>query len=236
MTYSVMTVFASLGLFLGMLIAVEVGRRIRVRWATHDLDSDRAFSGLLDGAVFGLLGLLIAFTFSGAASRFDHRRDLVMDEANAIGTAWLRLDLLPLEKQPALRELFRQYLDARLEIYEKLPDMEAAEAALQRANQLQGRIWSTSVDATGAASVAATTLLLGALNQMFDIATMRTATGRVMHPPIVIFVMVFGLAVISSVLAGYVMTDGGGRHWIHVTVFAAIIAITVYVILDIEFP
>lgn len=228
--------FSALGLFIGLLIVFGTGRYIGVQWLPAS-ESEQTSSGLLDGAIFGLLGLLIAFTFAGATSRFDHRKEMVIQEANAIGTAYLRLDLLSVETQPALRTLFRQYLDARLEIYQRLPDLKASEAAWVRANALQGEIWSAAVkacEATG--SVPTTNLLLTALNEMFDIATQRTVVAWEMHPPTIIYVMLFSLALISAGLAGYT-TAGTPRHSLtHMVVFAAIIASTVYVILDIEYP
>ncbi|AKH37987.1 MULTISPECIES: bestrophin-like domain [Nitrosomonas] len=228
--------FSALGLFIGLLLVFGIGRYIGVRWLLAT-ESEHTSAGLLDGAIFGLLGLLIAFTFSGAISRFDDRKEMVITEANAIGTAYLRLDLLAVETQPALRALFRQYLDARLEIYQKLPDLKATEVALVRANALQGEIWSAAVKAcevTG--SVPTTNLLLTALNEMFDIATQRTVVALEMHPPTIIYVMLFSLALISAGLAGYT-TAGIAKHSLtHMVVFAAIIAITVYVILDIEYP
>lgn len=227
----------ALGLFFGMLLAIEVGRRLGMKSQADDQQTDKTSAGLIDGAVFGLMGLLIAFTFSGAATRLDHRRDLVINEANAIGTAYLRLNLLPVESQPPLRDLFRQYLDARLEVFQKIPDMAAAEASLVRANNLQNQIWPMAVEACQASgSVPATTLLLSALNEMFDMATLRTMTSRVMHPPVVIFIMLFALALLSSLLAGYSMGNSRDSNRFHVIGFAAIIAVTVYVILDIEYP
>jgi hypothetical protein len=68
------------------------------------------------------MGLLIAFTFYGAETRFETRRSLIVDEANAIATAYLRLDLLPEDAQPELRENFREYVKSRLAIYQKIPD------------------------------------------------------------------------------------------------------------------
>src|SRR5512143_443438 len=95
------------GLFVGMILLLELGRRLgRRRQGKHE-EGARAGLGAVEGAVFALLGLLIAFTFSGAASRFDARRELIVREANAIGTAWLRLSLLPADAQPGLRVLFR---------------------------------------------------------------------------------------------------------------------------------
>ena len=100
------------GLFAGMLLFQELGRRIGARQLERDPSGARAGVGILEGAVFGLLALLLAFTFSAAATRFDGRRQLISDEVNAIGTAWLRVDLLPAEPQPAIRDGFRRYLDS----------------------------------------------------------------------------------------------------------------------------
>ena len=88
--------------------------------------------------------------FSGAASRFDTQRQLIVEETNAIGTAYLGLDLLAVEAQPALRENFRRYVDARLEVYRKLPDLAAAKEALAKATTLQGEIWRQAVAAVRA--------------------------------------------------------------------------------------
>ena len=109
-------------LFVGMLLVLELGRRLGSRRLQSE--SARGGFGAVEGAIFALFGLLVAFTFSGAASRFDSRRALVADEANAIGTAYLRLDLLASGDQSDLREMFRGYLDSRLEVYRKLPDLE----------------------------------------------------------------------------------------------------------------
>ena len=97
--------------------------------------------------MFALLGLLIAFTFSGALTRFDERRGQVVAEANAIGTAYLRIDVLAPSTQPRLREAFRKYVDSRIATYRKLPDLQAAEHELQQSQQLQTEIWAQAVAA-----------------------------------------------------------------------------------------
>lgn len=224
-------------LFLGMLVSLEVGRRIGVRRLQNDAEGARTGTGAIDGAVFALLGLLIAFTFSGAAARFDARRDLIVQETNDIGTAYLRLDLLPAGAQPALRDLFRRYVDARLETYRAVNDAGAVEASRARYTALQAEIWTQAIAAGRLpdAPNAATMLLLPALNQMFDITTTRMMATR-MHPPPVIFGMLFGLALASALLAGFGMAGGRSRNWLHILGFAAVIALSVYVIFDLEFP
>jgi hypothetical protein len=222
------------GLFAGMLAMQEAGRRLGARRLGMGPEGSRAGLGAVEGAVFALMGLLVAFSFSGAASRFDDRRHLIVEEANAIGTAYLRLDLLPADAQPKLRDLFRRYLDERLEVYRKMPDIPAAKEALARSAVLQGEIWSGAVEATRA-EPQARILLLPALNAMIDITTTRTAAFRI-HPPVVIFAMLGLVALACSLLAGHAMAGLKRRSLVHSLAFTIILTLTVYVILDLEFP
>jgi hypothetical protein len=220
-----------------MLICLEIGWRIGIRRMRKDPEGARVSFGTSEGAVFGLLGLLIAFTFSGAAARFDTHRQLIVEETNDIGTAYLRLDLLPTDAQPALRENFRRYVDARLAVYRKLPDIAAAKEELAKATKLQGEIWRQAVTGSRAqdSHLDAAKLLLPALNAMIDITTTRTMASY-LHPPLVIFVLLFGLALVASLLAGYGMAGDKARSWLHLLGFAGVMTVSVYVILDIEFP
>jgi hypothetical protein len=235
MSHELIVFLFAFGLFLGMLLFLEIGRRAGIRRMKEETAGEGV--GAVDGAVFALLGLLLAFTFSGASSRFDTRRQLIVEETNDIGTAYLRLDLLPANAQPALRDSFRRYLDARLEVYRKLPDVAAAKEFLAKANELQGQIWRQAVAASHAqgAPPDAPILLLPALNAMIDITTTRTMATQ-MHPPAIVFLMLFGLALAASLLAGYGMTGSKVRCWFHMVGFALVMAVAVYVILDIEYP
>ena len=105
-----MPIFVLATLFIvGLLVAsIEFGRRIRSRSREQKFSSG---PGVIDGAVFGLMALLLGFSSSGAVSRFDARRELIVQETNAVGTAWLRVDLLPEAAQPQIRDDFRTYLD-----------------------------------------------------------------------------------------------------------------------------
>lgn len=222
-------------LFVGMLVLLDVGRRIGNRHLAVDPDGARAGVGAVDGAVFALLGLLIAFTFSGAAARFDTRRLQIVDEANAIGTAYLRLDLLPAAAQPALRDRFKRYIDLRLEVYQSLPDIEAAWQAMEKGARLQMEIWRLAVAGCRTESPPCATLLLAALNEMIDITATRTMAARI-HPPWIVFGLLFVLALLASLFAGYGMAGARTRSWIHVAGFAVVMTVSVYLILDLEFP
>ncbi len=221
----------------GMLLMIEIGRRAGLRRLARDPAKGMAGLGPIEGAVFALFGLLIAFTFSGGASRFDSKRQLIVEETNDIGTAFLRLDLLPASAQPALRALFRDYLDSRLATYRKMPDWDAAKAEFVRSEALQREIWTRAVAATlePGAHVDAAKLLLPSLNNMIDITTTRTMAFRT-HPPPILYGLLFVLGLGCSLLAGYGMAEGKHRSWIHILGFALIMGISVFVILDLEYP
>jgi hypothetical protein len=234
MQFTFSAVMLASGLFAAMLVCLEIGRRVGMRRALREGEADREGFGVVEGAVFALLGLLVAFTFSGASARFDERRQLVIDEANAIGTAWLRIDLLPAEAQPEMRQSFRDYLDARLAAYRAVPDMDAVNREIARVNQIQQRIWTRAV-AAASGSQPATMLLLPALNEMFDIASTRVAVTRA-HPPAVVFALLFAFSLLGALLAGNAMAGATAHRWLHTVTFAFALAGAVYVILDMEYP
>lgn len=224
------------GLFLGMVLFLEVGHRLRLRMMAKDAEKAIAGLNVVEGALFGLMGLVIAFTFSGAASRFDAKRHLIVEEANNIHTAYLRLDLLPEAARPQLREKFRRYVDARLETYRSLPPVAGAFPQMLTAAELQREIWEQSVAASrGATNPQAAMLLLPSLNAMIDIANTRYMATQ-LHPPPIIFALLGTLALVCSLLAGFGMAGGRARSWIHIVAFAAILTLTVYVIIDMEYP
>ena len=224
----------ALALFLGVLATQEIGRRIGIRRVHREGKDFVSGAGVVDGAVFALLGLLIAFTFSSAASRFEERRKLIVEETNNIGTAYLRLNLLPPDAAAHLRGTFREYLDSRLATYRALPDIDAAKAGLARTAEIQQQIWVESL-AAAANSQPTTMLLLPALNDMFDITTTRTAAAF-NHPPSAIYWLLYSLALLGGALAGYGTAMTKERSWLHMTIFAITLTGAVYVILDLEYP
>lgn len=226
----------AIALAIGIITLLEAGRRIGARRLAMEGKSASSGLGTIEGAIFGLMGLILAFSFSGALSRFEARRHLVVEEANHIGTAWLRIDLLAPESQPAMRDLFRRYLDSRIEAYRKVPDMVAVNAELERSERLQSEIWAHAVDASRKSEIpSAPMLLLPALNAMIDITTTRTEASR-LHPPLIIFVMLGTLTLACSLFAGYEMATRRNLNMLHSVGFALVLATTVYVIIDLEYP
>jgi len=237
MHFALFAALLSLGLCLGMLLMIEGGRRIAIRRLTKDPEGARTGFSTIEAAILALLGLLLAFTVNGASSRFDLRRNLVIRETVAIGTAYIRLDVLPSGLQPAIKENFRRYVDTRIEVYRKLPDLGNARQEIAKSERLQKEIWRQAVDGvrSDGAPVQAMMVLLPALTAMIDITTERTWTTQI-HPPTVIFILLFALALASSLLAGYGMAADTSRSWLHILCLVLIISITVYVIIDLEYP
>jgi hypothetical protein len=164
--------FLSIPLFFVMLLLLEAGRRFKVRTGLEP-------SATIENADFALFGLLLAFTLSGAIGRFDEHRSLATDELNAIDTAYHRLDLLPPETQPPIRQLFRDYVTSRLNQYETSDHSVSPES-----RRLQEEIWKESAAAASMSQPnpnSATLVLLPALNNMLDITNTRRNAFN-MHP------------------------------------------------------
>ncbi len=208
-----------------MVILLELGRRFRTR------RNAEAKSSAIESAVFALFGLLLAFTFSGAMNRYDAHRNLIVQETNNIGTAYLRLDLLPAASQPELRHLFREYTTSRLDLYDTVaPEISAETASLQQ------QIWRQTVAAAHAtgASPDAAKLLLPALNNMIDITATRQNAFN-MHPPAIVYLLLFVLSCCCAFIAGYGMS-GSTRNWLYIVAFAFVVTLTIYATLEIEYP
>ena len=221
---------ALFGVLLGFL---ELGRRLG---ASRDPSASSRGAAAVEGAIFALMGLLIAFTFSAAQGRLDYRRLLIIDEANAIGTAYLRLDLLPAAAQPALRDEFRAYTDSRIAYYQKFTNLRAAAAERERTVAVGRQIWRDGTAAVKASpDPKVPSLLIPSLNEMIDLEAARV-TARHIHAPAAIFVLLIVLAFACALFAGVGMGRRELESRLYPVAFAALLTITVLVIVDIEFP
>jgi hypothetical protein len=229
LSYSLVSTIILFGVLLSML---ELGRRLGLRAMQSSAGTSHEGVGAVEAAVFGLL---LAFTFTSAASRFDARREMLVDEANALGTAYLRLDVLPENARAELKQELRAYVDLRLASYRSATKAER-DAIAQKELAAQARIWSAANAALpGEGRGADRNLLLPALNEVFDAASKRIAAQK-FHIPGVIFALLCSLAIFSALLAGFGMAKAQRRQWLHKIVLAMVLALTIYTILDLEFP
>jgi hypothetical protein len=225
-------------LFIGglMILLMEYGRKIGERRKALDPHGSHEGLGPVEAAVFGLMGLMIAFTYSGASDRFEERRLLVIDETNAITTAYLRVDLLPEDYQKPVRKLFREYLETRLTTYKDIPDMAAVKEVERRAEEQRLKIWELCSEGSRQSdSPACAMVLLPAINSMIDICEKRTDIFYV-HQPLAVFGVLIVMALVCSVMVGYGIAASQSKSWIHYIGFALVMVITIYVIIDMEYP
>lgn len=222
-------------LFALLLAAIYAGRAIGLKRANRA--DELPGTGAINGAVFALLGLILAFSFSGAASRFEHRRDLIVAEANAVGTAFLRIDLMPADARPALRDAFKRYIASRIAVYDQIGNEAAFGRELRRSAAIQNEIWALAVAAgkRPEAAPGSNQSLLPALNEMIDLTATR-AFATMMHPPEVIHFMLIGLATISGFLAGLGLAADRRWPFVHPVSFALIMTGAIYVTIDLEYP
>lgn len=230
------SVLTAVSLFLGMLAFVQLGRMQGRRSLRATPDTSRAGIGVIEGAVFALMGLLIAFSFSSAAARFEGRRALIVQDAVAIGTAYQRLDLLPEPYRTTLRTKFRELVDSRIRISQNAADSDAVARELQYTYDYEKAIWNLAIEGCRTPEAATSrNLILPPINAVFDLGAERYAASRTHIPATIMGFLIF-LLMAGSFLAGFGLAASPGKNRVHSIAFAGILASAVYVIIDLEHP
>jgi hypothetical protein len=229
---------ASIFLFLVIVLSFSVlaGRRYGVIEISKNDEDKLEVVTVAEGAVFTLLALLIAFSFSGAYDRFEHRKLHMIEEANTIATAYQRISLLAPAAQPELRNDLRQYVDIDLQIYRDAINLDEARNDIHRLAAQEEKTWNdtvTAVKLTNDGSVLE--MIVTAMNNMFETENEGFVLMRV-HPPFAIFILLIGLAILSGFLVGYTTAETKTKNSLHILSFIAITAFTIYIIVDLEFP
>jgi hypothetical protein len=219
------------GLFVAFLACVEIG--YRVGW--RDRERERSSISVVLGAVFGLLALLLAFSFGTGIAHFDHRRQLIVDEAKALNVAYRRVSMLPASEQPEMRALFRRYVDARLGIYRGNPDAAARHNRFDAAESIADQIWTAALRDWNGSRSDALRLFIPALNDMFNLETEREVAENV-HSPTLVLVLLIIVGLMSSLLAGYTMVAHGARPVLLLFVYPIMLALTIYAVIDLDDP
>lgn len=222
-------------MFAAIYACFELGKVV-ARYQTRHLEENpgRTFAAV-EGSIFGLMSLLLAFTFSSTAARFESRRQLTVHEANAIEIAWMRSRLLPPQYQPAMNEKLRQYLDSRVLFYKNMPDKNAALLQMDRSIGLQDELWEAGVVGTAGSSPAVISLVLSSLNTMTDLTDDSLMLAQT-HVPGLIQMLLIALPLICAVLAGFEASQLKSRYWLPMLLFALMASLTVMVIFDLDYP
>jgi hypothetical protein len=236
MRFAILSLIGAIALFGGMLICMELGRRYGLRQARRTGESSRAGIGAVDAAVYSLLALLIGFVFSGAAGRFDKRREMVTHQVNAISTAWDRIDLLAPHQQPTVRNELRLFVDALSKAYDHPAGSRAERRARSELDGARDRLWSDVIRfSTTPDGEKARVLIIPSINELFD-ATDQERMAQRIHPPTFIYAMLVLIALATAVFAGYSMSAAPKRNWLIMAGAAGSIAIALFVTMELESP
>ena len=221
-------------LFVLIILAQWVGFRVK----RSQIKKNSAFKdsiGSVEGSLLGLLALLLSFTFSMSASKNETRRQVIIEEANNIGTVILRCDLYPATERQYLRIELQKYVESRIAYYKAGTDTIKIKAALVRSDLDSRKIWNkVSQLSQNSENMLATQQMVPALNAMIDIITTRDA-GNNAHIPDSILWLLFLLTIIGSFLIGHSHKEDQ-INWIIVLGFALVMLMTIYLIIDLDRP
>ncbi|HEX7391076.1 MAG TPA: hypothetical protein VF286_13275 [Acidiphilium sp.] len=187
--------------------------------------------GPMQGAVLVLAGLMLGFSFSMALARYEHRRSLVINEANAIGTTYLRAGMLAPNLRDEARTLLRRYVDARLAYLRATSEKRRLAGGVAEA-RLQDALWRNAEQAAAAAPTPVTVGFVTSLNQMIDIEAERVATRHDRLPGAVWLVLIV-VTVGASLFTGMLMR---GRHRVVLAVLPVMLAVILGLIADLDTP
>lgn len=228
--YNLPSSVSALILFILIILFFGVGKRFRKK----QLDQDENL-GPVGGALLGLLALLLSFTFSASYSKYEQRRKVIVDEANSIGTAILRINLYPDSIQPIMKENFRNYLASRIEYFDAGIDKDRINKALSNTDKYFKKIWEQiTYMSKQTGSLIYTNPMVPAANQMYDIVTTSDELKSATVPASIKWVLVM-LIVISAFIIGYKTLNIKKRLLIDIG-SAIMICLTCYLIMDLDKP
>ena len=218
------------------LCAIEIGFRLGRREKSKDNELTKSQINMLQAASLGLLALLLGFTFSMALARFDTRKQLVLDEANTIGTTYLRAQLLPDPARKEVSDLLRRYVDVRLEFYQSGINQRKLQRVNEETDKIHKALWAYAIAAGGQDSRAIPTgLFIQTLNEVIDLHAKRV-TAMENHVPESIFILLSIVAILSLGLVGYGAGMGRDRNLLPMLISVILVASVILLIMDLDRP
>jgi Protein of unknown function (DUF4239) len=216
----------------GILLVSEIGWQLGIR--TKGGGGSNITT--LESAMLGLLALMLAFTFSMALSRFEARRDALLNEANSIGTTALRARLLPDPHRSETLKLLREYVQIRIDIVEQATSLAQSKTIIDRSNTLQESLWQQAMaTASKDSRLIPTGLFIQSLNEMIDDQGKRLSALRNRVPNSVLLTL-FAIAAVAGAFAGYASALDVQRTRLPVYVMGLLISVVVFLIVDLDRP
>ena len=209
-----------------------IGRRLDA----YDSGEAPGFLGAIQGALLGLLGLLLSFTFAMTVGRFDVRRELVPAEANAIRAAYFRTSMVPEPERAELRRILVRYVDARLDFFRAGQEEAQVSAANAASDRLFDELWSKGAQLVERyPNAPMNESLVASFSDVSQLQEKRR-TAMQSHVPEAVFFLLFGVSILSMVMTGYVCVSGKRHHLALVMAMGVMFAIVILVIMDLDRP
>lgn len=219
-----------------LILVTELGFRVGLRHSPERRKAHQSPSGSLQGALLGLLGLLLGFTFAMAVGRYDNRRQLALDEANAIGTVWLRAALLGDSARDVIRPALIDYIDVRLEGAAVTSNAEEFQQQVTRSEKNQALMWRTTVAETKIHNSPSSALFTASLNDLIDLDSKRQAALSSHVPPTVWLLLMIVSATVCWTTGYSASLSDSGRHALSMIILPVLLGVVVTIIADIDNP
>ncbi len=235
--YDHSTVVIALILFLSLLAATEMAFRIGRRFVEVTPESTKSQISAIQGSILGVLALLLGFTFSLSLQRYDTRSQAVISEANAIGTAMLRTELLPADMRSGMAERMQRYLELRiLGSSISLDHVDERRAVLLQSNEVTHEMWRLAAQAAEENPNPVTTgLFIQSLNEVIDSYGSRDAALN-RHVPEAVLFLLFGTLILTASLVGYSSGVAGHRASFPTYILFMLIVLMVFIVIDLDRP
>lgn len=221
------------GILVGVVVllcaGLEAGFRLGQWRKRHTPGEKEQVAGAIVASILGLVALLLGFTFSLAAQRFDARRMGVLDESNAIGTTWLRTQFLPAPQQSESARLLREYVDVRIDAVQA----GHTAAAIARSGELQSQLWVQAAQAQQSADTVSTGLYIQSLNEVIDLHATRLLALR-SRIPLVLWLALYFLSALGMGAVGFQSGLAAGSRSIMAIALILAFASVLYLIADLD--
>jgi hypothetical protein len=222
----------AIGLIVAIVAAHDIGFLLGSLTRSADEPFDRQV-GLVRTSTAALVAFLIGFAFSGAASRFTDRQDLVVKEANALGTAYLRADTIAEPQRSELKAALKEYTADRVKLLSR-EGRDQIEPLLAKVSGLHERMWRSAINATQN-NARLMSVVLPPINEVIDLHTAHLAMAR-RHLPVPIMAVLFATAAISVGMIGFGNGRVGRRFSVLDAVYGVVLAAALWMIIDLDYP
>ena len=235
--YDISSIVISAILFVSMLAAIEIGYRFGLQNQSGISESSKTHINAIQASLLGVLALLIGFTFSLSLQRYDSRTAAVVDEANAIGTTYLRAQLLVSDFDQRAQQLLRDYLEKRIAAgATTLVDQAVRQTLLDEAKHIQSELWTLATELVSADDRPTTSgLFIQSLNELIDNLESRDAALN-RHVPEVVLLLLYGTFLMTGSIVGYAAGVAGHRTSYITYIMSGLIVLLVFVIVDLDRP